>query len=175
MKEIIGENIILRPITSEDTEMILRWRNSEEVRKYFIYQQEITEEDHRNWLINKVGKGVVIQFIMSEKVSHFPIGSVYLRDINMENKKAEYGIFIGELCARGKGYGTEAAKLMIQFAFQELGLHKVALRVLKDNLEAIHSYEAAGFIAEGIFRDEEFINGKYQDIIFMATFNDKEE
>lgn len=174
MNEIIGEKIILRPITAHDTEMVLKWRNSEEVRRYFIYQKEITEADHRKWLSDKVEMGTVVQFIMLEKTSLHPFGSVYLRDINRHNKKAEYGIFIGDLLARGQGYGTEAARLMLDYAFKELALHKVSLRVLKDNLEAIHSYEAAGFVTEGIMRDEELIGGHYKDIIFMAVINSQE-
>ena len=175
MNEITGEKIILRPITIHDTEMVLRWRNSEEVRRYFIYQQEITEVDHKKWLFNKVKAGTVVQFIILERTSQLPLGSVYLRDICMSNRKAEYGIFIGELFARGKGYGTEAAKLMIEYAFGELGLHKVALRVLSDNSSAIYSYEAAGFIAEGLMRDEEFIDGQYKDVLFMAIINNQEK
>lgn len=174
MKEIVGARIILRPISEEDTENILRWRNSDLVRSNFIYQPLLTEEEHHKWLQTKVSTGKVVQFVILEKDSSNPIGSVYLRDIDKINKKGEYGIFIGDNRAQNKGYGTEAAKLMIQYAFKVLELHKVTLRVLYGNERAIRSYEKAGFIREGYMVDEIFVNGEYRDVIFMAIINQEE-
>lgn len=171
MNEIVGEKIVLRPISEADTENILRWRNSDLVRSNFIYQPLLTEEGHRKWLKTKVDTGEVVQFIMLEKQSACQIGSVYLRDIDMVTKKAEYGIFIGEEQAHGKGYGTEAAQLMLKYAFDVLKLHKVSLRVLQGNEGAIHSYEKAGFVREGYMIDEVFVGGEYRDVIFMAVIN----
>lgn len=59
---------------------------------------------------DKVAAGEVVQFILCETAGDRPVGSVYFRDIDTENKKAEYGIFIGEEDAAGKGYGTLAAR-----------------------------------------------------------------
>lgn len=174
MKEIVGERIVLRPIAEEDTENILRWRNSDLVRSNFIYQPLLTEEEHHKWLQTKVSTGKVVQFIILEKDTSNPIGSVYLRDIDRIIKKGEYGIFIGDNKAQNKGYGTEAAKLMIQYAFEILKLHKVTLRVLQGNEGAIRSYEKAGFIREGYMVDEVLINGEYRDVIFMAIINKEE-
>lgn len=70
-----------------------------------------------------------------------PVGSVYIRDIDTTHHKGEYGIFIGEAEARGKGIGTRAAKLMTAYAFRELSLHRLFLRVFADNVRAIRSYE----------------------------------
>ena len=60
-----------------------------------------------------------------------------------------FSIFIGDEAARGRGIGTEAAKLMIQYGFEELGLHRIYLRALAGNMQAIRSYEKAGFEHEG--------------------------
>lgn len=174
MNEIIGKKIILRPISAEDTKDILKWRNCDLVRSNFIYQPLLTEEEHQKWLRTKVSTGEVVQFIMLEKHLLSPMGSTYLRDIDNVAKKAEYGIFIGEEEALNKGYGTEAAKLMLQYAFDVLKLHKVSLRVLQGNERAIHSYEHAGFVREGHMVDEVFINGEYKDVIFMAAINKEE-
>ena len=99
------------------------------------------------------------------------MGSVFLRDIDYQNKKAEYGIFIGEDTARGKGIGTEAAKSIVQYGFAELKLHKIFLRVLADNKGAIKSYENAGFVQEAYLKDEVLLNGEYRDIVLMAVIN----
>ena len=96
----------------------------------------------------------------------------FLRDIDDEHHKAEYGIFIGEDDARGKGVGTAAAELILKYGFEELKLHKIFLRVLADNGRAVHSYEKAGFKKEAYLKDDVFIDGKYRDIILMAKFSE---
>ena len=101
-----------------------------------------------------------------------PVGSVYLRDIDRDHNKAEYGIFIGEKDALGKGYGTGAAKMMIEYAFKQEGIHKLMLRVLAENKRAIRSYEKAGFVEEAYLKEEVFLEGRYKDVIYMAVIND---
>ena len=170
---IYGDKIILRPITLNDEELILKWRNDPSVKSNFIFREELTREVHEKWMKQKVETGEVIQFIIEEKIGdhEIPIGSVYLQKVDLQNMNAEYGIFIGETNARGKGYGTECANLILKFAFETLGLHKVYLRVLGDNVIAQRSYMKAGFIKEGRFIDHLKIEGKYHDLIFMAALN----
>lgn len=167
--------IYLRLMTREDTEKIIRWRNSEEVRKQFIYQQNFTVESHENWIKTMVETGKVVQMMIVLNEGDRPIGSVYVRDIDMEHKKAEYGIFIGEPDCLGKGYGTEAAELMIEYAFEFLGIHKLMLRVYAENERAIKSYEKAGFQKEAYLKDDVFVRGKYRDIVLMAVINQEDK
>ena len=122
-----GNKIILQSITEKDTELIVRWRNNPRVRNNFVFQEEFTNEMHMKWLNTKVALGKVVQFIIFTKKEKKPIGSVYLRDIDYANGKAEYGIFIGEDIAIGKGYGTEAAELILDYAFEVLQLSNIFL------------------------------------------------
>lgn len=163
--------IYLRLMTYEDTERIVNWRNSDGVRKNFIYQALFTRESHENWIRTMIDTGKVVQMIICEEGTERPVGSVYLRDIDRNHQKAEYGIFIGEEDARGKGYGSAAARLMIQYAFGELELHRLFLRVYAENAQAIRSYEKAGFVKEAHLRDDVCINGKYHDIVLMGILN----
>ena len=103
-----NELVILRPIDGSDTENIIRWRNKESVRQHFIYQKPFTAEGHTAWLKNMVETGKVSQFIIHSKNLKKDVGTVFLRDIDHENNKAEYGIFIGEDDARGLGIGTNS-------------------------------------------------------------------
>ena len=100
------------------------------------------------------------------------VGSVYLRDIDLQNKKCEYGIFIGEDSCRGKGIGSAAAKLALDYAFETLGLNRVFLRVFADNVRAQKSYENAGFMIEGTFRDDVLIDGRAYDMVFMGILKE---
>lgn len=173
MKQYIDEQagIYLRLMTYEDTENIVNWRNSDAVRKNFIYQALFTRESHENWIRTMVETGKVVQMIICETATDRPVGSVYIRDIDKVHQKAEYGIFIGEPQARGKGYGTAAARLMIKYCFEELKLHRLFLRVYAENIQAIRSYEKAGFVKEAHLREDVCIDGKYHDIVLMGILN----
>lgn len=173
---MIKNNVELRKITIEDTENIVKWRNKQEVKKNFCIQEDLTKEDHLNWFTKKVQTGEVEQFIIIDRTTNNPVGSTYLRDIDMKNKKAEFGIFIGEDSARNKGIGTDTTSLMLQYGFEQLKLNKVFLRVFSNNLGAIKAYEKAGFTYEGTAKEDILLpNGDYQDIIFMSKINKNKE
>ena len=124
---------------------------------------------------SRVETGEVVQFIIRDKETDKKVGSVYLRDIDYKNHKAEFGIFIGEESYRNKGFGREAAELITEYAFQHLHLHKVYLRVLASNIRAHRSYLRAGFVEEGIAKDDVFLDDKFQDVVFMAKFENRSE
>lgn len=163
--------IYLRLMTIDDTDCIVNWRNKDAVRKCFVYQELFTRETHMGWIKNMVEPGKVVQMMICELTDDTPIGSVYVRDIDKHHNKAEYGIFIGEDSARGRGIGTAAAKLMVQYCFEELKLHKLFLRAFSDNMQAIRSYEKAGFVQEAYLKDDVCIDGVYRDMVFMAILN----
>ena len=171
MKELIdfSVGIYLRPMTREDTDMIVAWRNSEGVRRNFIYQEPFTPEGHENWFKNMIETGKAVQMIICDMAGDTPLGSVYIRDIDRLHHKAEYGIFIGVESARGRGVGTAAARLMLNYCFDEEKLHRVYLRVFASNEQAVRSYEKAGFIKEGLLREDVCIDGQYRDITWMAA------
>lgn len=164
-----GNKIYLVPISKQDTDNIVKWRN--EVKDFFIDQRLITAESHNQWYDSMILSKKVVQFIIYKQEDKKSIGSVYLRDIDLTNKKAEYGIFIGDKTGQNKGYGREAAKLIISYGFMELKLHKIFLRVFADNFNAINSYKSAGFIQEAYLRDELYINNSFRDIMLMAILN----
>ena len=168
---IESKRLLFRPITYDDTDMVLKWRNSKAIQGNFIYRKEVTREEHLNWLKTRVDTGEVLQFIIVEKDSDRPIGSVYVRDIDDERTTGEYGIFIGEEDARSRGYGTETAERIVEYFFDDLKFRKLSLRVFARNMSAIRSYEKAGFIVDGTHRDRININGTDEEIIFMFALN----
>lgn len=171
-----AEKVYLRPITAADTARVVAWRNKDFVRKNFIYQKPFTQEGHMTWLREQVEPGHVAQFIICVaagedclQTKDREIGSVYLRDIDRENETAEYGVFIGEEGALGRGYGTEAARLMLAFGFEELGLKKIFLRFLEDNTAARKSYEKAGFHMIEERRETVDLEQGKREVFFMET------
>ncbi len=163
-----GNTVYLRPMTVDDTDKIINWRNQDFVRNNFIYQEPFTREGHLSWIKNHVETGKAEQFIICLSGGR-EIGSVYFRDIDRETKTAEYGIFIGEKDAIGCGYGSEAARLMLVHAFKDMQLQKVFLRFMENNTGARRSYENAGFkLIEGRQETVRVRQGECK-ILFMET------
>ncbi len=169
--KVVGKQVYLRPITMEDTDLVIKWRNDENVVRNFIYRKPISREEHINWMEQKVAVGKVIQFIICDIQTDKPMGVVYIQNIEEEHSKAEEGIFLGEKEAFGRGIGTEAAKLMIQYAFEVLGLHKLTARVLAYNMASRKMHESAGYKQEAYFEQELYLDGKYEDLVFYGILH----
>ncbi|HEX2038079.1 MAG TPA: GNAT family protein [Chloroflexota bacterium] len=97
-----------------------------------------------------------------------PIGLVSLWDRAVPHEAAELSIWIGRGYRDG-GYGTEALSLALRYAFEDLKLHKVYLRVLEYNRRAIRTYEKCGFRPEGVLREEMKVDGHWHDLIYMGV------
>ena len=166
---IEGKQIALRPITLEDTPLIVRWRSDPQVYGTLFRQEPITEERHRQWLREMVLSGKCDQFIIVDKAQNRPVGTVFLKEIDREHLRAEYAIFIGEETARGRGIGSEAARLMTDYGFQQLGLNRIYLYVFASNVRAIASYRSAGFREEGRLRENyRCKDGSFADVLMMS-------
>lgn len=163
--------ITLRPLTLADTSNIVRWRNQPEVYKNLYTQNLITEEQHIGYFHKYVETGLVRQYIIIAEIDGEPtdIGTVFLKGIDRVSRKAEYGLFIGELQARGKGFASAIASAALIIAFNELDLNRVYLTVFADNVPAIRSYEKAGFKKEGVLRQDFFDGNVFHDIVHMAV------
>lgn len=172
--KIEGSQIYLRPITIEDTDNVVRWRNDKRVVENFIYRKAISREEHINWFHNKVETGKVIQFIICDLENDKPLGSIYLQNIDENTRQAETGIFLGEEEAYGRGIGTEAIKLMSKYAFETLKMHKLIGRILSYNWGSRKMVEKAGYQQEACFKDELFLDGKYEDLTFYGIINPAE-
>lgn len=166
-----GERIYLRTITYDDTELVVKWRNQENVRKYFFYSNDFTNEIHENWMRTKVETGEVEQFIVCMKDNDRPVGCTYLRDVDYDNKKAEYGVFLGEEDIRGMGIGKEALELTVRYAFDELKLHRVYARVKETNKASLYCFLHTGFQQEAVFRDSMICDGEYVNVVIVGRLN----
>lgn len=163
--------IIIRPITKDDTALIVAWRNNERVRNNFVFQEVFTEEMHNNWMETKVATGEVVQFIIETEDEHKPIGSVYFRDVTKDS--AEYGMFIGDDNEVGKGYGKAVVRLAMQYAFEVMKVKYVIIRIFEDNVSSLKSCIASGFVEYD--RIVEDIKGKKRTMILLKLEKDKYE
>lgn len=98
------------------------------------------------------------------------IGTVGLYDTDLLTRKAEFRILLGAPFT-GKGYGTEATKMVLDFGFNRLGLQRIWLGVTDANIPAIKCYERCGFTREGVLRRDLFRDGQFYDSIRMAILD----
>jgi len=164
------KNIRLRALTITDLPLTLKWHNQRDIiEMYAGHPFPVNEEMERKWYEKILTSNFPVTVFGIELIENNKlIGLTILRDINLINRSAETAIYIGDQNERSKGYSKEALKLTLNFAFNNLGLHRVFLSVREDNVAALGLYEKLGFIREGILRDSIYKNGKYISLIIMS-------
>lgn len=168
------ETIYLRSLELDDLERTYKWHNNPSLYKTlcgsFRYVSRSSDEE---WLRNKQSystQELNLAICLTSNSQH--IGNIYLRQIDWVSRHGEVEIFIGEFDHRSKGFGQAALRLLIQHAFQDLGLFRLYLYVLEDNKPAIRVYEKCGFIVEGKFRKHFFKNGEFKNVFVMGLCAD---
>jgi RimJ/RimL family protein N-acetyltransferase len=167
-------DIQLRALTYNDLQFTLKWNNQEAIRKNYLgHPFPVNEETERKWYEKVLSSNFPVSvFGIEHAIDKKLIGISVLRDIHMINRVAEFAIYIGEPDYRGKGFSKAATMLTLSFAFHELGLNRVFLKVLEGNTPAIKLYEAVGFEREGILRKSVFKNNTFHNEVIYAIFKD---
>jgi RimJ/RimL family protein N-acetyltransferase len=165
---IIGERVALGPMRSDLVGAHLRWGNDwKTYRLLDNIQGPGTREHVAAWLRQATSRALPYDFLIYERASLQAIGTVGLRDIDFRLGTAEFTIGIGEQEFRGRGLGTEATRLTLDYAFNVLDLHNVMLRVMAFNPTAIHVYQKVGFREIGRRRQAHWMGGQLWDMIYM--------
>ena len=164
---IYGQKTRLRRIEREDIPTFVRWFNAPEVREFLIMNRPISKAEEEQWFERQLGKENQEIFAI-ETADGVHIGNIGLHDISWVHRHAELGIVIGEKEYWGQGYGSDAIRTLLRFAFQEMNLHRVYLRVYEDNARGIRAYEKCGFQHEGRMREAIFRQGRYYDELRMG-------
>ncbi|TKH10399.1 GNAT family N-acetyltransferase [Bacillus wiedmannii] len=143
-----NDKLSIRKIKESDIELIRKWRNQSEIKKYFINTENISELEQQKWFENYLLKQDDIMFIVEEKVNFkTAIGTVALYNINPNNNSVELGrLMIGSIPAQGKGLGKQATILACIYAFEVLKSSYIYLCVFRNNIKAIKLYKSIGFV-----------------------------
>ncbi len=172
---IIGEKVALGPLHRDLLPLDYRWTNDLATLRM---QGSVPEPWPMEWIIRRYEDGAsttdMILFAIYERAilpgeRLRPIGVTNLQEINHRHGTAEFVIFIGAADARGKGYGTETTRLMLDYAFTVLGLRNVMLTVYAYNPAARRAYEKAGFTEFGRRRQSVWMGGRLWDTIYMEA------
>lgn len=172
---IEGNRIYLREVRPSDVnERYYCWMNDPEVTRYLesrFYPNSM--ERLQEYVADKLGdqENVFLAIVLREDDRH--IGNIKLGPINWIHRFADVGILIGEKDCWGKGYATEAIKLVIDYAFSKLNLHKLTAGCYANNLGPIKAFKKAGFVEEGIRKKQCFCDGEWVDGILLGILNQK--
>jgi RimJ/RimL family protein N-acetyltransferase len=165
---LTGGKVALGPIRRDLLLLYQRWINDfAVVRTLGAPLAPITWEAEDAWYQRaSKGDGEAL-FTVYERETGRPIGGTGLHDIDHRHGTAEFGILIGEKECWGKGYGTEATRLMLDYGFTALGLHNIMLRVHSYNERGLRAYTRAGFRIIGRRRESHRLAGRAYDTVLM--------
>ena len=168
-----GEKVFLRSYEKKDIERAHKLFNDLEVQFYLapgpIYPLSYQEEEKfvESFMGREKEKGY--NFAIETLEGEYIGGCGYF-GLSRKNGTVEVGITIADKDYWGKGYGTDAMKVLINFLFYELNVRKITLHVFAFNERAIRCYRKLGFLEEGRLRENMFRNGRYHDDIIMSLF-----
>ncbi len=176
IKMLESERIALVVPEKEDAQVWYEWINDIETQAFItnfwnILHKETEEEYYETLRKNKSQKTFSIFVKDSGKI----IGNISLFDINNISRNTTLGIMICDKEEQNKWYGTESMKLILKYAFEILGLHKVSLHYVDFNTRAGKVYEKVGFSEIGRQKEQRYIYGKYHDSVLMEIMRSEYE
>lgn len=169
-----GKLVRLRGYEKSDLDAVMRWLDDEEVTRFLsavVFPVSSIKEER---FIETVASGKDPsnkEFVIETLADRKYIGGIGLHRINWLSRNAQLGIVIGDKAYWGRGFGTDAVKVLLRLAFEKMGLHRVELVVFTFNERAISCYEHCGFRREGVLRDYVFKLGIFQDALMMSILD----
>ena len=168
--QIAGRYVTLRRPHAHDMSAVVRWYRDPEIARLTRYQtRPMTTAEVQRFFEQRLMSPDALAYSIVESAADRLVGFTTFSALDIDNGSVMFHITLGERDAWGRGLGTEATELMLEHAFERLGLHRVGLSVFSYNERAIRAYEKAGFVVEGRLRDAILRDGRYFDEIQMGA------
>jgi RimJ/RimL family protein N-acetyltransferase len=165
---LLGERVALGPLRRDLVALYAEWMNDFAVtRTLGRIQRPFTLEDEEAWYNGASQSYLERHFTIYERTTWRPIGTTGLFDLDFIHRTAEFGVLIGARDCWGRGYGTETTVLVLDYAFNAVGLHNVVLRVFDDNERGLRAYLRAGFKLIGRRRQANRIGQQARDVLYL--------
>lgn len=165
----------LRKLEYKDAPLMLEWMHDPDTKKYFRKSMESQTLEETLLFIenarNSFEEGSTLHFAVVDSNDQY-LGTISLKNINKEDGNAEYAVSMGRR-GRGNGIAKEATWEILSYAFNKLGLERVFLNVLEDNIRAQKLYEKCGFKFEGEFRKCLLKDGKYKNLKWYSILKEE--
>jgi RimJ/RimL family protein N-acetyltransferase len=172
---LFGSRVRLRAIERADIPAFVRWFNDPEVRHYLTMYEPMSAAKEERWfeaqLEARDDRILAIEAHADEEWTL--IGNCGLHRLDWKNRQAVLGIVLGEKRFWGQGYGSDAVRTLLRFAFGELNLHRIELEVVDYNPRARRCYERIGFQLEGTRRQAHYHAGQYHDMHLMSVLREE--
>ena len=170
-----GELVRLRAYEKSDADALFRWFSDEEVTRWLGPPNLLSRAQQEQFIEMASAPGDDAKYFAIETLDGKLVGDCGLRKIDWKSRKAEFFITIGEKQLWGKGFGSDALRIVIRLSFHRMNLNRLWLTTLVDNSRAVRCYEKCGFVREGLLRQETFVDGKYRDVLMMALLREDYE
>ncbi|MBI0583093.1 MAG: GNAT family N-acetyltransferase [Methanomassiliicoccus sp.] len=171
-----GDLVGLRPMESEDAWHLFRWFNDQRVLEDLGLRRAlfcVSIEEQRKIVEQKLSSPHDRDFMVIDLAEQKAIGWAALSHIDQRNAIAELNVVIGEPGEWDRGKGTEAARMMVDHAFEVMNMHRVHLRVPSRNARAVACFTACGFVIEGTARDDHHHRGRFASSHLMSVLRDE--
>ena len=170
---LVGERVRLRGVRDDDLATLAKWEMdpgrmttltnkvappSEAAAKERIAKWSANEKDDLGFAIETLGDPPVL------------VGNIGLFGVHPKDRCATIGIALGREHI-GRGYGTDAMRVIVDYGFREMGLHRIQLGVAPFNPAGIRAYEKAGFVEEGRYRESVMHDGRWYDEVLMSILD----
>jgi RimJ/RimL family protein N-acetyltransferase len=165
---LTGSKIILRPMMGDDAPAMFASLADEESMRLTGSQQTSTFEQVQQFCQKLYEADDRADYAITRQEDGLYVGEVVLNEIDWLNRSANFRIALASQQFFGKGYGSEATQLIIDYGFRQLNLHRIELEVFDFNPRAQHVYEKVGFVKEGVRRDVLLWQGQYHSAITMS-------
>jgi RimJ/RimL family protein N-acetyltransferase len=170
-----GQRIYFRALDVDDEPLLRKWINDPAVRQHLLHRPALNSLREREFIEAQGKNPNEYVFGVVAKTGERLIGNIGLHRIDPVSRSAVLGVMIGDTASQGRGYGREAVRLVLKFAFEELNLNRVSLGVFANNWRAIRTYQKTGFVQEGCARQAQYRNGRYQDEYHFAILRSEWE
>jgi len=166
--------VYLRAFEPDDYQTTVKWHNDNEIwgmvgsPKYFV-----SHEYEKKWIEDAIWSKAQIKLGICLKENDKLIGVEILHEIDMLNRKAQWGYMLGDKEYWKDGYGTEAGFLMLDFAFSERGFNRIWAVVLEDNIGSLKMLEKCGFQVEGVLRQSIFKQGRFHSQVVLSLLQEE--
>ncbi len=175
MARIIGERVTLREFRQEDISAIRSWVTDNATTRALggVYLRPQTWEQSERYLASLLeGDAGGVNLVIADRQSLRYLGQCSLMMIDNTARHAELAVVMCPNC-QGQGLGEEGIRLMLDFAFRQMNLRRVHLKVRSDNPQAVRCYEKCGFVREGCLRGHAYADGEYRDVLLMGILADE--
>lgn len=169
---ILGKRVVLRAMTKNDTDMVVRMFNNPDIERLVGgWSFPLSAEQHLRWFEAHMN-GDIRNFVIDD--SDFgAVGILRLSNLDWKNKNVTLGFKIDKKEHRGKGIGTDAYMAIIRYCFDELGLHRIKSSYLDFNAASQAVHKKCGFVEEGRMRESHYQNGRWVDLILTGLLEEE--